>query len=82
MKIEAIERGPMGITFHASKDRNGLFLQWSPYGNTFMAGLNKPFNEGGYLRTMKNPKYEYAKDAKEAKKLAEEFFAALGEDDE
>lgn len=78
MKIAAIDRTPVGVSFHKEQTRDGLFLYWDNADHKFYTSFNKP---GMPTQPVSNPKYACAKDEAEAGKLATEFFAELGEGD-
>lgn len=79
MKIAATETTPVGLIFHKESTRDGLFLYWDNETRRFYTGTNQVPKA---YRQVENEKYARAENAAEAKKLAAEFFAELGEDDE
>jgi hypothetical protein len=70
---------PVCESYFATKETTGkFFLQWDRDTGEFMMGVNTP---GSGLRAVANPKYQSAKTQKEARKLAEQFYAEAEEEE-
>jgi hypothetical protein len=78
MKIAAIEKTPVGLIFHKEPTKDGLYLFWDNDDKKFYTSVMQP---GMPMRRVENEKYARAENETEAKRIAAEFFAALGEDD-